>query len=142
MELHAFVAGILEEHHDPLWRRLTTLGPLAARVERERGDARALRLRWLVGDLGTLLVSHLHHEDRELLAIADGHPSDEAAARLRAEHDRIKDVLGRIRSEIGDADYAPAADAGPRERELCAELRELDRRLAQQMLLEELVMVA
>ena len=87
-------------------------------------------------------MAHLHREDRALLSMADGQTSDELAAGLRAEHDRIKGVLGRIRSEVGDDDYAPPADAGPRERELCAELREMDHRLAQQMLLEELVMVA
>jgi iron-sulfur cluster repair protein YtfE (RIC family) len=133
----ARVAEIIATHHDHVWARLPFLGPMAARIERERGPARGGRLRRLIGELHALLFAHLDREDRVLIAIARS-GAGRGASRLHAEHAVVVDLLDRIRGEVGGG-FRPGPDAGPTERLLCAELSELDDHLREQIRLEEAV---
>jgi iron-sulfur cluster repair protein YtfE (RIC family) len=138
------VAYIIATHHDHVWGRLPFLGPMAARVERERGSPPGSRLGSLIAALHDLLFAHLDREDRVLLAIAsDVHAPDLAdrAVRLHAEHGIVRDLLDQIRAEVG-GDFRPVSDAGPTERVLRAELGDLDDHLREQIELEEQVIEA
>jgi iron-sulfur cluster repair protein YtfE (RIC family) len=137
----ARVAEIIATHHDHVWARLPFLGPMAARLERERGSARGGSLRRLIADLHALLFSHLDREDRVLLAIARSPAAPEMrgrVSRLHDEHAVVVELLDRIRGEVGGA-FRPGPDAGPTERLLCTELSELDDHLREQIRLEEAV---
>jgi iron-sulfur cluster repair protein YtfE (RIC family) len=127
------VAHILSTHHDHVWGRLPFLGPMAVRVDRERGAPG--RLSRLITQLRDLLFSHLDREDRVLLAIAADPTAPglaAPAARLRDEHAVVTRLLDELHAEVGDA-----PGAGPTERALRAELRELDAHLRAQIGLEE-----
>lgn len=136
------VADIIETHHDHVWGRLPFLGPMAARIDRERGHGG--RLTDLIGRLHDVLFDHLDREDRVLLAIACDHATPDVgprAARLHDEHVVVIALLDELRAEVGGDFRAPNA-SGPTARLLCAELASLEQHLRAQIELEEAVLGA
>ena len=136
------VADIIDTHHDRVWGRLPLRGPMAARIDRERGHPG--KLTHLIARLHDLLFDHLDREDRVLLAVACNHPSLEVgprAARLHEEHAVLITLLDELRAEVG-GDFRTPTATGPTARMLCTELASLEQHLREQIKLEDVLLCA
>ena len=106
------VAHVRSACHRPLAAELEQLTALADRVAARHGDALPMLdvLRETVGGLRAILERHLYREDRQvfsvilhLVTVPDSDTGDRQAlaatiAEMTAEHDRVMDLLARMRA--------------------------------------------
>jgi regulator of cell morphogenesis and NO signaling len=124
------ITQVIGRHHRYLHRTLPFLRGLAAKVARAHGsrDPTLVEVDRLVDELVGELTEHLAQEEREVFPamLTDPAPPGPAAALagVLADHIRIGDLLGQIRSAT--ADYRLPAWACPTYRTLMAELEALE----------------
>jgi hypothetical protein len=118
-------------HHDYVWARLPFLAPMAVAIARHR--PRAANVARRIRGLGSLLLGHLHEEERLLTGDATAAVSLIGNG-MMGDHLMISTALDEIRDAV--ARWTCPSEL---ERHLGSELALLDEHLQAQIALEEML---
>lgn len=135
------MTALSRDGHDYLWARLPFLVPMAVKMSRQccGPGPDCGRLAGLVGELSSMVLSHLEHEEKTLASLNADRDDERIAAclaDLRAQHQQVLRLLGEV-CEVAGLPREPVEDVCPTVRAFHEELDRIGRHLRAQLALED-----